>query len=248
MSLSNPKIQNPATKFIEFKGESGKFQYYDKEKEENIQLELPFYFIVLDELSTIRGYNRDYNCGVYSNEVNRMDEILNVRTFKGSIQIVGKYADIKGKIIEIGGQFSKSVYAAFIHDRNNIELVNFQFSGASRNPWFELKIDKTKFGICVKETIEDKNGKTIFMRPVFESCKIGHDVFNKAVEMDKKLQAYLKQYKEQFKEELEKVELTEVDETPTEFEQRTTTQEIVETLNPETEKEENLNKTDDLPF
>ncbi len=35
MSISNPKIENPCQKFIEFKGDKGQFFYYDKELEEH---------------------------------------------------------------------------------------------------------------------------------------------------------------------------------------------------------------------
>ena len=55
MSLSEPKLTNPASKFIEFKGDVGEFHYYDKVMEQRVQLQMPLYFIVLDELSAIKG-------------------------------------------------------------------------------------------------------------------------------------------------------------------------------------------------
>jgi hypothetical protein len=53
MSKSNPKIENPCKKFIDYKGDKGQFFFYDKDKEEQIEISIPIYFVVLDELSTI---------------------------------------------------------------------------------------------------------------------------------------------------------------------------------------------------
>ena len=49
MSYSNPRQENPAKKFIHWSGSKGEFYYYDKEKQEEIQLQMHIYFIVLDE-------------------------------------------------------------------------------------------------------------------------------------------------------------------------------------------------------
>jgi hypothetical protein len=103
MSLSSPKLVNPAQKFIEFKGDTGQFQYFDKslgEKGENVVLKQPFFFIVLDELSTISGYSDKLGSGFYSNEVHSLnDEILKVKSFKGGFSTTGKYKDIKDGIL-----------------------------------------------------------------------------------------------------------------------------------------------------
>ena len=61
------KTPNPATKFLEFK--NGKFSYYDKTSEANVEVPLPLRFIVLDELATIKGWDSKTNSGIYSNEV-----------------------------------------------------------------------------------------------------------------------------------------------------------------------------------
>ena len=75
MSISNPTVSsNPASKFIEFKGDTGKWRYWDKTKGEdgeNVEVKLPVYFIILDELSTIKGWNKEHKCGIYSNEIHK---------------------------------------------------------------------------------------------------------------------------------------------------------------------------------
>lgn len=203
MSFSNPKAKNPATKFIEFKGDSGNFQYYDKEKEDNIIIPLPIYFVVLDELHTVRGYNKQHKNGVFSNEVSDIkNELMSVRVFNSDIKIVGTWDKIKGEVAIIQGHYSKSVYAGMITKDNPIELVNFQFHGASRAPWFDCKIDKEQFGIQIKETVLDDSGPIKFYRPVFSKVNLNDKVRQKAILLDKKLQEYLKTYRKQKEEEI----------------------------------------------
>jgi hypothetical protein len=195
MSFSEPKIKNPATKFIEFKGEAGIFQYYDKETEQNIQLPLPIFFVVLDELHTVKGYNKNYKNGVYSNEIkNIKSELLSVGIFKTDVKIIGLWDKIKGEIERIQGQYSKSVYAGLIIKDKPMELINFQFYGASRSPWFDYKGDKEKYGVCIKETVKDSNGTVSFMRPIFSPVNLKPEHIEQAMILDKKLQVYLKTY------------------------------------------------------
>jgi hypothetical protein len=205
MSFSNPKLSNPATKFIEFKGDVGMFRYFDKEKGENgenVELSMPLYFVVLDELSTITGFNEKVKAGMYSNEVrNIKDDILNVRSFKGGIQIVGKYAEIKETIKANAGKYCKSVYAMLITGKNTYELVHFKMTGASfggvkdgRSGWFNKKVNTDKFGIVVKECDPGQVGPVKFQAPVFSALKLTPELINAATEMDKELQKYLSNY------------------------------------------------------
>jgi hypothetical protein len=200
MSLSNPKLQNPAKKFIEFKGDKGTFQYFDKElgeKGETVEFKMPFYFIVLDELSTITGYNEKNECGIYSNEIHSLnDEIFKVKTFKGGISIVGKYADIKNDIKAIGGKFTKSIYAMLLGKPN--EFVHFKFSGSAFGSWLEKKIDLQKAAILVNETAQGEKGTVKFIYPLFKQAVIPTTkqyIWDAALEMDKQLQKYLISYK-----------------------------------------------------
>jgi hypothetical protein len=209
MSWSNPKITNPATKFIEFKGDTGEFSYYDKEKEEKVHLPMPIYFVVLDELSTITGYNQRVGSGLFSNEVrSTKDDILNVRSFKGGIQIIGKYQDIKDRITANMGKFCKSVYAMMITGPDKYELVNFKFHGASfggvekgRSGWMQKKVNTEKFGVVVKECEQGQVGAIKFMAPVFDAVNLNQNAIDAASEMDKRLQKYLTGY---FSQQIEK--------------------------------------------
>jgi len=194
MSFSEPKQSNPATKFIDFR--DGQFVYYDKEKQDNVTISLPIYFIVLDELSTISGYCEKHNCGIFSNEVHRVtDEVLNVRTFKGNEQIIGLYKDISDSVARIGGKYTKSVYALLLDKNKEPELVNFRFRGAAFSAWLDKKFNPEKYITAIVGTHEATKGKTIYQVPEFDKFNLTPAHNEKAIEADKQLQKYLKTYK-----------------------------------------------------
>ena len=197
MSLSNPKAENPVTKWIEFKGSTGKFQYWDKPTESNIEIPInKLGFIVLDELNTITGYHSSAEAGIYSNEISDLaHEKLTVKVFKTQIQITGFYKDIRDNIKAIGGKFTKSVYAALITGKDSLEIVNFKMSGSAFSGWLDKHINLLKQGCKVTGLKDGEKGATKFKVPVFEGFDMPENLRLKAVEMDKELQEYLKQYK-----------------------------------------------------
>lgn len=194
MSLSQPRLQNPCKKFIEFKGDNGIFQYWDKEAKKNVQLKTPVSFIVLDELSTISGFSEAFQAGIYSNEVKSLqNQVLNVRCFKGNLSIIGKYAEIKDAIAKAKGKFCKSVYAALIHG-DDLELVNFQLKGISFSSWLEKEVDLSLNAVTINRFTDGKKGKVEFKIPVYEALPIKRELMEKAVAMDKALQSFLSAY------------------------------------------------------
>lgn len=196
MSLSKPRPENPAKKFIEFKGDSGKFQYYDKSLEKNIEIDYPIRFIVLDELSTITGYNDETQSGVYSNEVhNTSKEELFVRTFKGNRGIKGKYKDIKSDIVSLGGKFCKSIYAILFDADNNGEIVNFKMKGAAFSAWMDKPFNPEYIGVQITGTHEGKKGAIKYQIPDIEQLEFTGDIMKRAAATDRKLQAFLEERK-----------------------------------------------------
>lgn len=198
MSKSNPKLENPCKKFIDFKSDKGQFFFYDKDLEQQIEIPIPFYFVVLDELATISGYNKKNDCGIYSNEVHRTtDEILRVKTFKGGESITGLYNDIKDNVKAIGGKYTKSVYALLVKGEKETELVNFKFKGAAFSAWLEKKVNSENSVVGIVDLIEEKNGNTTYQVPVFKAFKLISELNQQAIDVDKELQKYLKEYKAQ---------------------------------------------------
>jgi hypothetical protein len=256
MSWSEKKLTNPAEKFITFKAEEGKFVYWDKEQEKNIEIGLPIHFVVLDELTTIRGYHSGSNSYFYSNEIKYQDEeILNVKTFKGNLNFTGKYKDIRDSIKANGGKYAKSIYAIWLKEKDNYELINFNFSGSTNSAWINKSINVEEFGIVIKKIKEEQGKKDIYYVPVFSALNVPDYLDQIATEMDKKLQDYLRSYRNQKVEEIEKEsQSNDYNDQMQEYEQRDqkiTTEEATKILYPEISKsqdEENLNPTDDLPF
>lgn len=195
MSRSTPTLTNPAQHFIEWSGSKGQLQWYNKEKGENIPIRLPFEFLVLDQLKTIKGYSEQDKSGFWSNEVkNSTKQPLTVRTRAG-IKAQGLYADIKDKIKAEGAKFSSSVYIT--HKVNGEWVIgNLQITGAALSPWIDFtgkhKVENGK--VIVSGKTEDKKGSNTFFVPVFEYTNASTDEDSIALDLDKQLQVYLMQY------------------------------------------------------
>lgn len=195
MSISNPKAENPCRKFIDYKGDKGQFFYYDKEQEKQIEVTLPIYFVVLDELATITGYNKKHDCGIYSNEVHRTaDELLRVKTFKGGEEIVGLYNDIKDSIVALGGKYTKSVYVLLLSADGSSEMANFKFRGAAFSGWLDKKFNVSKSAVGIMGFKDEVNGSITYKIPVFQKFKLSEEWRMRAVATDQVLQEYLEQY------------------------------------------------------
>lgn len=203
MSRSNPTeiIPNPAVRFFEWNGGKGNIRYYDKEKKENIDLELPFDFVLLDRLSTIKGWSDEAESGIYSNEVrDTRDEPFVVKAFKKLEPIAsGFYGDIKDRVKANGGKFCISCYIAFTYE-NGLALGNIQFHGSALSAWMDFESDKEhrsrlyKAGIRVVSAKQGKKGGVTFQTPVFEFYELEPETDTDAMQLDVGLQEYLKSY------------------------------------------------------
>jgi hypothetical protein len=195
MSRSQPALTNPCQKFIEIKADTGRFFYYDKEQEKQVDIPLPIYFTCLDELNTITGFNKKHKCSIYSNEVKYLKkDILRVKTFKGGESITGLYDDIRDSIVALGGHFTKSVYALMINPDKSTEFVNFKFKGAAFSAWLDKKFDGMKFIVGITEFVEEQNGATTYQVPIFKQYKCTPEIDEEALHYDEILQTYLKEY------------------------------------------------------
>jgi len=128
--------------------------------------------IVLDELITIRGFNKRNNCGIFSNEIRDISkDILDVKTHKGANRNIakGEYRDIKGHLQ--GGEFTKSVYVAILDDsKTKVSLANFSFKGSSIGPWIDEKFNRDSghvVGLFGSNT-PLQNGQTTYFAPTIK--------------------------------------------------------------------------------
>jgi hypothetical protein len=188
--------KNPATKFLDWKSDQKGFSYYDKGLGKNVEVPLPFKFVFLDELSTVKGWNDASSSGIFANEVKYLSkEPMTVKAFKGGEIAKGLYNDIKERVKNAGGHYSKSIYIM----TEDGELANIQLKGSATQQWGEfVKANKsriTQTWVNIDKAIENKKGKVVFSIPNFT---IGADIEDiDAKDADDKfdeLEAYLKTY------------------------------------------------------
>lgn len=185
--LEGPK--NPATKFMTFKNvkekeklKSGKeVEVFNRialewtEKDENgdwqkITSELPMEFAILDKDYTMfRGFNKETNTNVYSNEVKDRNEIINIRNKNGVLfsftlaeyfdwdRQEKKYSDkakeVRKELKDLNAKEHKSVYIA-LKENGEIKLANLQLRGMN----LKGKNFDWKDPIAAKEAQENPTG------------------------------------------------------------------------------------------
>jgi hypothetical protein len=187
---------NPATKFIEWKSNDKCFNYYDKEAQKNVEIPLPFKFLVLDELHTIKGWNDASSSNIYSNEVKFISkEVMTVKPFKGNEIAKGFYKDIKDKVVAAGGHYTKSIYV-MLEDGS---LANISLKGSGVQKWGDFT-QKTRNRLAdewvtVASAEDGKKGAVKFSTPSFSFANsISDEQANMADEAFNILESYLKTY------------------------------------------------------
>ena len=169
MSRSNPtdNAPHPCTRWIEWDGSNSGFRYYDKEQKKNILLDDGFTFILLDQLSTIKGWHDASDSGIFANEVRDIkQDVLVVKAFKGGLLGSGPYQQIRDRVIAQGGHFTANLYVAIKTDDGGLAIAAVQFKGAALSAWLEFskknREDVYKKAVRCKGFEEGKKGKTIY--------------------------------------------------------------------------------------
>ena len=202
MSTSNRKQafaqpqSNPATKFIDWKSNEKAFSFYDKENKVNIPIPLPFRFLALDELHTVKGWSDSCQSAIYANEVKFISkEPLTVKPFKGNEIAKGLYSDIKEKVKAAGAHYVKSIYI-MLEDGS---LANLQLKGASCQSWGDFtqkgRSRLPEEWVTVEKAIEGKKGAVKYYTPEFKFDKsLSENENTMADDAFAILETYLKAY------------------------------------------------------
>lgn len=178
------KQANPAQKFLQWKSDKQCFEYYDKAKEENVEVKLPLNIVILEHYHTVKGWDDATESGIYSNEVFAIgtDE-LTVKSFggqKGNARTLAKglYKDIKNEVKSQGAHYCRSIYAVSADQ----ELINISLKGSGVSAYSDfvnnvLNGDQNfdKQWIKITEAKEMKKGKVSYSVPVFEKGKAIND-------------------------------------------------------------------------
>lgn len=212
MSRSNPSdaIRNPATRWFEWSAgaNDGFIRWYDRDAKRQVQTDLPFTFLLLDELSTVKGWHDASESGIYANEVrDTRQEVLVVRAFKGGDIATGIYSAIKDRVSASGGHYCASLYIAY-KDAGELRIGNLMLKGASAGAWMEFKRQcpskkdangKSLRGyyvdaVTISASEQRKKGGTTFRVPVFSLSSVSAETQALAVALDEELQSYLNEY------------------------------------------------------
>ena len=157
---------NPAKRFLEWDSNNAGFKFYDKEKGANVPVKIPFKFVVLKTLHTVKGWHGKSESGIYSNEVTDMNQILNVKSFKGGYIASGLYRDIKDKLQ--GGVYFKSIYIMLADG----SIANIGLKGAACAAWGEFtKKSAARLPdewVAVSGATDQRNGSVKYTVPAFE--------------------------------------------------------------------------------
>lgn len=193
MSLSNPRGQSPVRKYFKVRSSTGDVVFYDKSQSKEIEVPLPFRFVVLDILNTVGGFHEPSNSGIWSNEFrNSSRDVVKVRNKNGVIA-EGPYTEIKDTLKAAGGKFANSVYIAYKED-GQTALGNITFIGASVSEWFDFGKGKSfdsDPGVSVIRFEHRTKGRNEYYVPVFERLAVAEDTLEEAAALDRELQQYL---------------------------------------------------------
>jgi len=166
---------NPAEKFLSWSSQNQSLVYYDKDKGENVLIKPPFSFLYLADRTTVRGFDKKGNTGIYSNEIKNLKENLKVKTFKNKEIAAGEWNDIKDDVDRSGGKFAKSIYCM----TKKGTLINICLYGGALGEWFEFtKKSKRRLPdewVTITGVEERKSGATTYFVPVFSYNKSLND-------------------------------------------------------------------------
>lgn len=205
MSRSRPNMNggsnNPAERWFQWKGSEGEFQWYNKEKKKNVSVDFPFTFLLLDQLSTVKGWHDSSNSAIYANEVRNMnEEEMVVKSFKRKTELArGLYPNIKQKVKAEGGRFNASLYVAFKNEDGELALGNVMLQGGALSAWMDLTEEAgddiySKAVVVKKASKLKKKGAVKYKDPVFSLVDVSEETDQAATELDIKLQEYLDEY------------------------------------------------------
>jgi hypothetical protein len=200
MSRSNPQesAPNPAVRWFEWNGEKGLVRYYDKDSKQNVDVPLPFSFMLLDQLAGVGGWHDASDSGIYSNQVkDTRADVLVVKSFKGGILAEGLYKDIKDRVAAQGGQFVAQCYIAF-KNPTELAIAVLRIKGAALREWMEFTRDNRsqlyKGAVTIPSFTEGKKGSIKYRVPVLKLAAITEASNNQAVALDAQLQEWLDGY------------------------------------------------------
>lgn len=154
------KDSNPSTKWLQWKSTQKRLCYFDKELKEDVFIDGPIKFVLLNQYSTIKGWSDPIGAPIWSNEVFAVGQepvtvmITEPKDFTGAKKDLfvaeGLWNKIKPEALVKGAVYYKSIYVMLedgsianisIKASANGEWSKFckEFGGGFDNPNFDDK-------------------------------------------------------------------------------------------------------------
>ena len=190
---NNVTLKTPCVRFFDWSGSEGKLRHYDREKKENIYVDLPFTFLVLDRLHTVGGYCDAERSGFWGNEVRDItNDPITVRT-KAGVVATGAWKQLPAVT---GLKYAQSIYIAFKDERGELVIGNLKASGAFVSSWIEFTRSRNIYegAIAITGATEARKGATKYYTPIFAARQVSEETDTKAKALDATLQEYLVAY------------------------------------------------------
>lgn len=106
-------VENPAKRLLKWKSSEGTFQYWDKSIEQNVNVDLPFKFAVLEEkYVSFNGYDEDAGAGIWSNEVKEKGDIVTVRS---GDKVIAEFKKEEWKSVKDSATLSSANYTQILY-------------------------------------------------------------------------------------------------------------------------------------
>lgn len=216
MARGDVNVSNPSKRWFKWSGGEGKLSYWDKELKENVEVQTPFMFLVLDTFSTVKGYDESRKEGIYANEVKDTTKQQLVVKVGNEVVASGLYKDIKANIPK-GGGYAQSVYIAYKGENGklvigNITMAGSSFSGGTHKPadknmkdievggWLDFckihgaNIEKKAVVLEGKDERMCTNGSVKFYAPKFSLKDVSEETDKEAIALTQELKEYMKAY------------------------------------------------------
>ena len=202
MSRSQPALQNPAKRFFDWSAKQGQIRYYDKDEKVNIDVKMPFRFLVLDQLSQIGGgkkvgHGKDKQfIGYFSNAVRKFDinkDKFIVRSKEGIVG-EGTYQEVKAIT---GAKLVSGLYIAY-YDEAGLQIGHLKLHGSAMGAWFEFckgrNVETGSIAIARGEECKDEDDRIYYLPAFSQGNDIKPETEAQAIELDRELQTYLTAY------------------------------------------------------
>ncbi len=169
------KTPSPIEYYLEFKGGSGTFVYYDGEK--NVLLD-SLELILLDKRNGVTGWSEFHGGRIYSNLISSSNKhVLNVKAgnSKGAVA-TGLWKDIKAEVKDAGGSFTTFLFAlARIGEK--LVPVRVALTRAALAEWTQFETDCNPYNgvIFVTRSEEKKRGAVKYYVPKFNLATVSKE-------------------------------------------------------------------------